>query len=495
MILTESALFENFKMTSTKKNHESRLEKMILFTLLFTTLLYSVSTAAVNTQVKNGIKTLMDHANHCDTVKFVLDSVTLSSCKNLTLPVNQEDKTDLMCILMFDIAEKTCIYNSQLNTWKRGSNYEIKVPETGQIFDQSIKELEPTGNKFEEFIEDICQNGINYLNQLNSLVETNQSIVPIMQNMTSKLSNPIKCAYFCEKTPKTTVEPICLILKWAGDLLKDQKPIDQIIHQEENTSSPQNVENDKKNVNEKKNENDTKMKVQNTEKVSTKSADSVSQPKVQQVQVEKTLENPTQAINKNSEKTEDTNDKIADKVNPLQDTKKTDIITGQSSTDTNSKQIDDSPNVAEDQNPDNDINSLENHQAKNGNENDEDTNEQDDMDEKEDLDKASQSQGRGNSQVDLRKFRDSAMEDIIQRQEEESHYFAYFTTISLICFILYIGYHNKQKLFAMILEGRRSRRGRGSRRRPSTANYRKLDSNLEEAVTSQCNSNATNIIY
>ncbi|KAL7289314.1 hypothetical protein TKK_0017245 [Trichogramma kaykai] len=474
-------------MTSTEKNHELRLEKMILFSLLFTTLLYSVSTAAVDTQVKNGITTLMDHTYHCATVKFVLDSVTLSSCKNLTLPVNLENKTELMCILMFDITEKTCIYNSQLKL-EQISN-EIKVPETGQIFDQSIKKLEPSESKFEEFLEDFCKNAENNLNQLNSLgVETNHSIAPIMQNIKSKLSSEIKCAFFCVKSPKT-IEPICLLLKWAGNLLKDQKPIDQIIHQEESTSSPQNVENDKKN------ENDTKMKAQNTEKVSTKSADFVSQPKVQQVQVEKTLENPTQAINKDSEKTEDTNDKMAEKVIPLQDTKKIDIITGQSSTDTNSKQIDDSPNAAEDQNPDNDINSLENHQAKNGNENDEDTNEQDDMDEKEDLDKASQSQGRGNSQVDLRKFRDSAMEDIIQRQEEESHYFAYFTTISLICFILYIGYHNKQKLFAMVLEGRRSRRGRGSRRRPSTANYRKLDSNLEEAVTSQCNSNATNIIY
>ncbi|XP_011707032.1 PREDICTED: trans-Golgi network integral membrane protein 1-like [Wasmannia auropunctata] len=48
----------------------------------------------------------------------------------------------------------------------------------------------------------------------------------------------------------------------------------------------------------------------------------------------------------------------------------------------------------------------------------------------------------------------------------------------------YIGYHNKQKIFAIVLEGRRSRSNRG-RRRPSTASYRKLDCTLEEAVTSQ----------
>lgn len=46
----------------------------------------------------------------------------------------------------------------------------------------------------------------------------------------------------------------------------------------------------------------------------------------------------------------------------------------------------------------------------------------------------------------------------------------------------------------MIVEGRRSRGGRG-RKRPSTASYRKLDCNLEEAVTSQCNSNVSHVIY
>ncbi|XP_076238501.1 uncharacterized protein LOC143181783 isoform X2 [Calliopsis andreniformis] len=71
------------------------------------------------------------------------------------------------------------------------------------------------------------------------------------------------------------------------------------------------------------------------------------------------------------------------------------------------------------------------------------------------------------------------------RSDEESHFFTYFTVVSLISIAAYIGYHNKQKILAIVLEGRRSRNSRG-RRRPSTANYRKLDCTLEEAVTSQC---------
>lgn len=80
------------------------------------------------------------------------------------------------------------------------------------------------------------------------------------------------------------------------------------------------------------------------------------------------------------------------------------------------------------------------------------------------------------------------------RPEEESHFFTYFMVVSLVCIAGYIGYHNKQKVLAIVLEGRRSRNNRG-RRRPSTASYRKLDCTLEEAVTSQCNANVTHVIY
>ncbi|CAD6216206.1 GSCOCG00004425001-RA-CDS [Cotesia congregata] len=91
-------------------------------------------------------------------------------------------------------------------------------------------------------------------------------------------------------------------------------------------------------------------------------------------------------------------------------------------------------------------------------------------------------------------------EDIVPRlsnmpKEDDSHFFGYFSILGLICAMGgCVLYHHKQKVLAILLEGRRSRGGRG-RRRPSTANYRKLDCTLEEAVTSQCSSNATNVIY
>ncbi|XP_008561088.1 uncharacterized protein LOC103580927 [Microplitis demolitor] len=81
------------------------------------------------------------------------------------------------------------------------------------------------------------------------------------------------------------------------------------------------------------------------------------------------------------------------------------------------------------------------------------------------------------------------------KDDDDSHFFGYFTILGLICGMGgCLLYHHKQKILAILLEGRRSRGGRG-RRRPSTASYRKLDCTLEEAVTSQCNSNVTNVIY
>ncbi|KAG6795865.1 GATOR complex protein WDR24 isoform X1 [Apis mellifera caucasica] len=80
------------------------------------------------------------------------------------------------------------------------------------------------------------------------------------------------------------------------------------------------------------------------------------------------------------------------------------------------------------------------------------------------------------------------------RTDEESHFLTYLTALSLIFVVAYFVYQHKQKIIAIIVEGRRSRNSR-ARRRPSTANYRKLDCTLEEAVTSQCNANVTHVIY
>lgn len=76
---------------------------------------------------------------------------------------------------------------------------------------------------------------------------------------------------------------------------------------------------------------------------------------------------------------------------------------------------------------------------------------------------------------------------------EDSYTFSYFATIAILCFVAYFLYHYKNKLLALALEGRKSRNKRG---RPSSANYSKLHSNLEEAIASNVSTpSATHVLY
>lgn len=91
-------------------------------------------------------------------------------------------------------------------------------------------------------------------------------------------------------------------------------------------------------------------------------------------------------------------------------------------------------------------------------------------------------------------------------EETDSNFFAYFLCVMALCVLGYVTYHNKNKLLGLMLEGRRgssgrggstsgSRRGRGGSSRKHTAAYQKLDSNLEEAITSTGQSRTSQIIY
>ncbi|XP_058058878.1 trans-Golgi network integral membrane protein 2-like [Anopheles bellator] len=84
-----------------------------------------------------------------------------------------------------------------------------------------------------------------------------------------------------------------------------------------------------------------------------------------------------------------------------------------------------------------------------------------------------------------------ASSDIVQGSDpfynqNDSNFFSYFLFAMFSCALCYVAYHNKSKLLALLVEGRRTSSGRGgfSKGRKHTAAYRKLDSNLEEAITS-----------
>lgn len=77
-------------------------------------------------------------------------------------------------------------------------------------------------------------------------------------------------------------------------------------------------------------------------------------------------------------------------------------------------------------------------------------------------------------------------------EAEDSHFFTYFLCMAVLTIMAYLAFHNKKKLIALAVEGRRTK---GGRRRPNSSHYSKLDCSLEEALVSNTTASVTHVLY
>ncbi|XP_072748997.1 uncharacterized protein [Anoplolepis gracilipes] len=488
--------------------HVALVLNVLILVVSFTGVISAPVMPSITEVMKNDTKL-------CKTSKFLYDLEYTKLCASLLYPsgslnVNENTLDTFLCLGVYDTAYKICQYSSQFPHQTSSFN--------AAVLTQYMEEFVPNEDEAQE--KEFCKNLQGYTSSYNKI---DSLLTPLIE----AFNHSHKCQKICFDLVDQ-VKPLCAIFAWIKKF--DDKKVERtetkydfvtsaklLVTQSNEVASNNKIIAEAKKTEEKEtNEQDkiiTNSKNDNTEETNLNVPENMPttvhvQPDVEKVKSDseklsktkkpddtfsetQTYKSASPILQENKKinniKTED-NVKIEKPLsinNPVYDVPKKDVINEEKKDEFNKEQNNDDlkPSTLSENTQD---------QYAGNPEEDIETNVADsNIDDVDDTIQQSTRNQNGNVQ-EVFEQKDLRYPNI--RTDDDSHFFTYFTVVTVACIAGYIGYHNKQKILAIVLEGRRSRSNR-SRRRPSTANYRKLDCTLEEAVTSQCNANVTHVIY
>ncbi|XP_071651944.1 uncharacterized protein [Temnothorax longispinosus] len=506
------------------ENHYTNLFRVIFMLNCFVLFLsFTGVTIVTSAPVRPSIIDIMKNDSKlCLTSNVLYDSEYTKPCASMAYPTvpwnyNLETLNDYLCLGVYDTAYKICQYSSQL---------QIPLNSTA-LFNSYLEKYVPNKNNAQE---DFC-------NSLQGFTPLYKKIDSLWEQLVESLNTPHKCVRICFDF-EDKFHPLCAVFAWIKsieDTMKSAKKV-ETKHDLVATDKPYvsqskdgtmgykitSVESKKIETKDPKEQN-RKQKVttdsNNSNNVKEGNLNMPANAPPADVKFDEEKKSDTEKTNNIQKKINNTFETQAHKPAPsiIKENKEnigTDVEVAESIKDIPPNSDLQAPSInkaiknvvnegnAEKPNKEQDIDDIkpstisENTQDHYDAENPEENMENDIDDVGDTLQHPDTGNQNGNVQEAFEQKNNNVRltEYSNMRTEDDSHFFTYFTVITLACLAGYIGYHNKQKIFAIVLEGRRSRNNRG-RRRPSTASYRKLDCTLEEAVTSQCNANVTHVIY
>lgn len=180
--------------------------------------IYRVSSNPVDTSKTS----MLQKIAVCETVNFVKNSSYVSKCQKIayTTVLNEQDKDAAMCMMVYDITNKICAYNSLTSV-----NDKLKLPDSSQQLDSEIKILEPKPDESRSFIDNHCKDIATIFKRLSDIsIASSPDAITFVEYVSGNLFTENECPYTCHAINQR-VNSFCMFFLWANQLFANVKPI------------------------------------------------------------------------------------------------------------------------------------------------------------------------------------------------------------------------------------------------------------------------------